>query len=204
MPEMLWLPNPPDGTQICMGFDGSKNNDFTALACETIDGFSFTPRWNDDKRAAVWDPSLTNGRIPHGDVAAAVDELMGRYKVKRFYCDPQDWDTDIENWGLLYGVETVITWPTNTVSRMHPELVRFEEDLIEGLIKHDGCPIATTHAANARKKAQPGQKYTIEKPNEHQKIDQIMARVLAHTAARDSIAAGWATEKPKSKVRVWR
>jgi hypothetical protein len=204
MPEMLWLPNPPPKTQICLGFDGSKNNDFSAISAETIDGFSFTPRWNDDDRPTMWDPSKTGGRIPHGDVAAAVDELMTRYSVKRFYCDPQDWETDIENWALLYGAETVITWPTNRVTAMHAELVRFEEDLIERRIKHDGCPIATSHMANARKKAQPGQKYTIEKPNEHQKIDMVMARVLAHTAARDSIAAGWAVEKPRAKTRVWR
>jgi phage terminase large subunit-like protein len=204
MPEMVWLPNPPPKTPICLGFDGSKNNDFTAISAETIDGFSFTPRWNSDERPTMWDPAKTGGRIPHGDVAAAVDELMQRYSVKRFYCDPQDWDTDIENWALLYGAETVITWPTNRVTAMHAELVRFEEDLIERRIKHDGCPIATSHMANARKKAQPGQKYTIEKPNEHQKIDMVMARVLAHTAARDSIAAGWAVDKPRPKTRVWR
>ena len=204
MPATTWLPNPPDGTQICLGFDGSQNNDWTAIGAETIDGFSFTPRWNDDARRTVWDPSLTNGRIPHGEVAVAVEELMTRYRVKRFYCDPQDWETDIENWALAHGAERVITWPTNTVSRMHPELVRFREDLIEGVITHDGDPVAATQAANARKKAQPGQKYTIEKPNEHQKIDLIMARVLAHTAARDSLAAGWSIEKPKSKARVWR
>jgi phage terminase large subunit-like protein len=204
MPDMLWLPNPPDGTDICLGFDGSKNNDFTAIAGETIDGFSFTPRWGDEQVATVWDPANSNGRIPHGEVAVAVEEMFRRYKVKRFYCDPQDWDTDIETWALAYGVETVIQWPTNVVSRMHPELVRFEEDLIEGRIKHDGCPITVGAAANARKKPQPGQKFTIEKPNEHQKIDAIMTRVLAHTAARDSIAAGWTPTQARKKARVWR
>lgn len=205
MPETLWLPNPPDGTDICLGFDGSKNNDWTALGAETIDGFSFTPRWGDDPdQPSVWDPAVTNSRIPHSEVAAVVDELMKRYRVKRFYCDPQDWNTDIENWALEYGAETVIEWPTNNVTKMHAELVRFEEDLIEGLISHDGCPIAAQHASNARKSGRPGQRFIIEKPHEHQKIDVLMARVLAHTAARDSIAAGWTVKKPRSKVRVWR
>lgn len=202
MPGQPWLPNPPDGTDICLGFDGSKNNDWTAIGAETIDGFSFTPRWGDDKRATIWDPSLTNGRIPHMEVAAAVDELFSRFKVRRFYCDPQDWDTDIDNWGVSHGIETVVTWPTNKVTAMHAELVRFEEDLIEGLITHDGDPVAATHAANARKAGRPGQKFIIEKPNEHQKIDVLMARVLAHTAARDAIASGWTITK-KSRVRVW-
>jgi phage terminase large subunit-like protein len=204
MPEMVWLPNPPDGADICLGFDGSKNNDWTAIAGETIDGFSFTPHWGDEQIPTVWDPANSNGRIPHGEVAVAIEELFRRYKVKRFYCDPQDWETDIETWALAYGVETVIVWPTNVVSRMHPELVRFEEDLIERRIRHDGCPITVGAAANARKKPQPGQRFTIEKPNEHQKIDALMARVLAHTAARDSIAAGWTATKARSKVRVWR
>lgn len=204
MPGQLWLPNPPDGTPICLGFDGSLNNDFTAIGAETMDGYSFTPRITTDGVPSVWDPREHGGRIPHGEVAAAVDELFGRFDVVRFYCDPEDWDTDIENWALEHGAEHVIVWETNRVKQMYEELRRFENDLREGRIRHDGCPIATQHVSNARKVPRPAQRYVLSKPNENQKIDVAMARVLAHTAKSDAVAAGWEPQKKRSKVRVWR
>ena len=36
--EMVWLPNPPRGTQITAGFDGSEYEDWTALKCVTRGG----------------------------------------------------------------------------------------------------------------------------------------------------------------------
>jgi hypothetical protein len=204
MPRMRWLPNPPPRTPICLGFDGSLNNDWTAIGAETIDGFSFTPRWGPDLQPTVWNPAEHGDRIPHGEVDAAVAELFDRYRVERMYCDPEDWESDIEDWSLRHGAEHVITWPTNNVSKMYPELVRFERDLSEGRIRHDGDPIASLHIGNAKKVGKPGQKYLLGKPNEHQKIDAAMARILAHTAARDSLTAGWVAQKPRNTVRVYR
>jgi hypothetical protein len=60
----MWLPNPEPGAAVCLGFDGSETNDWTALAAETIDGYSFTPRYGPDERPAVWAPAEWNGRIP--------------------------------------------------------------------------------------------------------------------------------------------
>lgn len=191
MPEMLWLPNPLDGVQVSMGFDGSENNDWTAIQAETIDGFSFTPRYGPDQRPTVWNPAEWGGFIPRGEVHAAVDELFGRYKVARFYADPHDWFSEIGDWAMKYGEEHVFEWPTNQVSRMYPEIRRFEIDMAQGRMTHDGCPIATVHAANAKKIAKPGQKYVLGKPADHQKIDVIMAKILAHTAASDAHEAGW-------------
>lgn len=202
--QQLWLPNPPDGTPITLGFDGSRNNDWTCLAAETMTGHSFTPRWGKDGHGAWWDPKEHGDRIPHGEVSAAVDEMFDRFDVVRMYCDPEDWETDIEGWALEYGAERVIIWPTNRVQPMYDELRRFEADLMEGRITHDGCPVAARHFDNARRVAKTGQRYLIGKPNEVQKIDMAMARILAHTAKADAVADGWEPRKPRSKVRVWR
>ncbi len=204
MPGLPWLPNPPDGSNICLAFDGSLNNDWTALGAETMDGYSFTPRIGDDEIPTFWDPAAHGGRIPHGAVDAAVDEIFSRFNVARMYCDPQDWETDIETWAIRHGPERVITWPTNRVTQMYAEIRRFEADLVEGRIRHDGCPIASLHVGNAKKVGKPGQKYILAKPNEAQKIDGAMVRILAHTAVREAISDGWEPPKPRSKVRVWR
>jgi hypothetical protein len=42
------------------------------------------------------------------------------------------------------------------------------------------------------------QQYVLGKPANHQKIDAIMARILAHTAASDARGDGW-TDTPKRR-----
>jgi len=202
MPERLWLPNPPDGTAICLGFDGSENNDWTAIQAETFDGFSFTPRYGPDSEPTIWNPAKWNGQIPRGEVHAAVDELFTRYRVERMYCDPQDWYTEIGEWALAHGSEHVFEWATNQVSRMFAEIKRFEIDLANQRIRHDGCPIAATHMRNARKAAKAGQKYVLIKPADHQKIDATMGRILAHTAASDAREGGWDPTPRRRRVIV--
>lgn len=198
--QRAWLPSPPDGTQICMGFDGSESDDWSAIQAETIDGVTFTPRYGPDRRPAVWNPAEWEGSIPRGEVHAAVDELFTTYKVNRFYCDPQDWYSEIGEWSLQHGENKVLEWATNRISKMFDEIKRFEIDLSTGRLKQDGCPLAAIAFANARKIAKPGQKYVLGKPSNHQKIDVAMARILAHTAASDARLDGWGEETDN---RMW-
>ncbi|MFC9786444.1 terminase [Rhodococcus sp. NPDC127528] len=191
MPQ-LWLPNPAPGTPVCVGFDGSENNDWTALRCETRDGLQFTPRYGPDQRPAIWNPDQWGGQIPRGEVHAAVDEIFTTWSVARMYCDPQDWYSEIGDWALKYGDEHVLEWATNRVDRMFHAIRRFETDLATGRITQDGCPLTFTAMANARKVAKPGQKYVLGKPADHQKIDPVMASIVAHEAAADAREAGWA------------
>ena len=202
MPEMLWLPNPEKGTQVCIGMDGSENDDWTALQCETITGLSFTPRYGPDKRPAIWDPAEWGGEIPRSEVHAAVDEVFTTFRVKRMYADPHGWYTEIGDWSLEYGEDRVFEWPTNKIDRMYSEIKRFEIDLAQGRITHDGCHVAAVHVANAKKKAKPGQKYVLDKPTNHQKIDVTMSKILAHAAVSDALKAGWAVEPPRRRIVV--
>lgn len=186
-----------DGALICLGFDGSENNDFTALRAETADGFQFTPTYGPDRRPTIWNPAEWGGQIPRQEVHAAVDELFDRYSVGRFYADPFDWRSEIGEWALAYGEKIVHEWATNRITPMYEALRRVETDLATHRLTHDACTYAATAAANARKKAQTSQRYTLTKPSEHQKIDAAMASVLAHEATQDALADGWG--KPTSR-----
>lgn len=197
-----WMPNPPDGTAITLGFDGSENNDWTAIQAETFDGYTFTPRYGPDDRPTIWNPAEWNGQIPRSEVHAAVDELFTRYRVERFYCDPNDWFSEIGDWSLLYGDNHVFEWPTNRIKAMYAEIKRFEIDLSTKRITHDGCPITAIHMANARKAAKAAQQYVLIKPADHQKIDAVMARILAHTAASDAREGGWDPTPKRRRVVV--
>lgn len=197
---MYWIENPPDGESICVGFDGSENNDFTVLRAETRDGFMFTPRYGPDGRPTIWNPAQWGGKTPRSEVMAAVDEIRTRYQIQRFYADPQDWRSEIGEWALHIGQDHVFEWPTNQIKRMYAAISRFEIDLAHGRITHDGCPLTALAMANAKKVAKTGQQYVLGKPSEHQKIDAAMATILAHEAAMDAHAKQWTQEKTRVVV----
>ena len=194
----------PDGTPISLGFDGSVSGDWTALRAETRDGHRFTPTYGPDKRPTVWNPAEWDGAIPRGEVIAAVSEMFSRYKVSRMYIDPRHWETHADTWALEHGEKVVAQWPTNQIGRMYPALTRFHVDLLERATTHDGCVLAKTAALNARKVAKPGDKYLLGKPSEHQKIDVLMADILAHEAASDMRAEGWADDTGPKYIRLAR
>lgn len=198
MPERVWDETQaevevPEGTEITLGFDGSASGDWTAIRACTIGRYRFTPTYGPDKRPTVWDPAQwPDGRIPRGEVDAAMREMFAKYKVKRLYIDPRHWETQADSWAEAFGEDVVVVWPTNIIGRMFPALVRYLEDSHEKITTHDADPVAQAHAFNARKVAKPGDKFILGKPSEHQKIDVLMADILAYEAAADAHATGWA------------
>lgn len=190
---------PADGAPICLGFDGSENNDWTAITAISMDGTVFIPTFGPDEQPTYWNPDEHGGRIPRDEVDAAVDELFSRYDVVRMYCDPQDWRSEIGDWSVRHGDERVFEWATNRVSQMFEALKTFETNLATGRVGHDGTKTLGIAVANARKVARPGQKYILGKATESQKIDIAMAMVLAHEAWVNAMALGWA---PREQNRV--
>lgn len=207
---MLWLPEPPDGTKVCGGFDGSENDDFTAIKLETFDGLIFTPRYGPDRLPTIWQPSLWQGRIPRAQVRVAWAELAQRFDFTgeaRVYCDPgfhdeSSWETDIETWATDLPDVSFVQWPTNSIRRMYPALKRFEADLAAGKVRHDGCPLTTAAMRNARKVPKRADTYVLGKPEQTQKIDAAVTSVLAHEAAADARASGWGM-KDETDTRVF-
>jgi hypothetical protein len=207
-----WIPDPlwaehgdpdrlvPEGAAVAGGFDGSENDDWTAIRLETQDGFRFTPRYGPNRRPAFWNPAEWGGSIPRGEVNAAVDEIGRRYRLRRFYCDPRDWRTEIGEWALKFGEEEVFEWSTYRIDAMFLALKRARNDLRAGRTTHDADPVAAQHVSNARMVAKPGDKYILGKPSPHQKIDIAMADTLAHEAAADLHAIGPEAWKPKARL----
>lgn len=194
---MLWLPEPPSGTSVCLAFDGSETSDFTVIKAETRDGLIFTPRWGAE--GTIWDPAQHGGRIPKAQVTEAVYDLFNRFDVRRMYCDPPYWGTEVEEWDQHIGDDRVIKWPTYRPVPMHSATERFLSDLNSGRLTHDGCPITSRHMANARMAPRKDGRYMLAKPDAARKIDAAVTTVLVHEAAADERAAGW-PESVKSQV----
>lgn len=204
----MWLPPPPEGTAVCGGFDGSENNDWTAIKLETREGLIFTPRYGADRLPTIWKPQDWNGKIPRGQIRAAWSEIVETYDLLRVYCDPgfhdeTSYETEIEEWATDWphpdGTPRFLSFPTTSPQRMYPAIRRFEADL--KWVTHDGCPITESHMRNARKIiARTGRTYTLGKPAAHQKIDAAVTSVICHEAAADQRAAGWAVEPDYAAV----
>lgn len=192
---MHWLPPPEPGTSVCGGFDGSDVDDATCIRLETREGFQFTPRYGPDRRPAIWLPAEWGGVTPRDQVHVAWREIAVTYRLRRVYCDPFKWATELDEWDAEHGPDVFVEWRTNRIRQMHEALDRFTTDLTTGALSHDGCPITTLHVQNARKKATSADAYILQKPTQHQKIDGAVTSVLAHEAAADERALGWADEE---------
>lgn len=198
---MDWLPEPAAGTQVCLGFDGSDVDDWTAIRGETVDGLSFTPRFGG--HPTIWNPAEhPDHRVPRQVVDAAVADLFDRFKVERMYCDPPGWQSELEEWARRHGETRVIRWETYRPAQMSAALERFVTDLRTGVIRHDGCPRTTAHVANAVKSTRRNDTYVLAKASKAQKIDAAMATVLAHEARADALTAGWGQHKPRRNRRM--
>jgi hypothetical protein len=199
-----WLPEPPAGTPVCLGFDGSDVDDWTAIQAETMDGFSFTPRIHAGSDVpTIWNPAeFHDHRVPRLSVDAAVDGLFDRFTVVRMYCDPPGWISEVDAWELRHGSEHVQRFETYRPRQMHAALERWVSDLKSGRIRHDGCPIASRHIGNAVKATRQNDTYVLAKASKAQKIDAAMGRVLAHEAASDALAAGWSEDSAPTYFRL--
>ena len=190
--------------RVCLGFDGSKSDDWTAIRLETLDMHQFTPTWNRDGeiRPAVWKPEEHNGRIPRDEVREAMSQIFARYDVVRGYYDPYWWDTEIAFWADQFGAKRVIEWHTASIKKMHAALERFRRDILdpESRLTHDTCPSTHSAAQNAIVRVRPGEAYILGKPDDAAKIDPIMSSTLAHEAVCDVLAAGLATDTTTLQV----
>jgi hypothetical protein len=95
--------------KVVLGFDGSYNNDSTALVGCTLDGHVFV--------VAVWEkPQGSRGDgwvVPREEVTATVDRAMRDYDVQVLACDPPGWHREIDEWSERYAKAITVMYPTN-------------------------------------------------------------------------------------------
>lgn len=176
-PDGLELP--PDGTDIAIGFDGSYNNDATALVGCTLDGHLF--------KIAVWE--RPNGAadtwvVPRDQVDTAVAHAFRRWKVRAMGMDRSRWVAEAQQWAERYGDAVVLDVPQHR-SRMVKASALFYTAVVQGLVTHDGDADLARHISNAVTKETPDGAY-ISKEGRHSplKIDLAVAAVIAYDVVK--------------------
>jgi phage terminase large subunit-like protein len=172
----------PDGADVCLGFDGSYNNDSTALvvvSCGETPHVDVVECWEKD---ALDGPDWV---VPIADVEASIRGACRRWQVREIVCDPFRWARTyqvLEAEGL-----PIVEYPQSP-SRMVPATQRFFEAVMNQGLSHSGDPRLARHVGNCVVKSDArGQRITKESKLSPRKIDLAMAAVMAFDRAATPI-----------------
>lgn len=167
-----------DGAQVCLGFDGSFNNDSTALvvvSCGEKPHIDVVECW--EKPAG----SGQDWAVPILDVEAAIRQACRRWQVREIVCDPFRWARTyqvLEDEGL-----PIVEYPQSP-SRMTPATQRFYEAVMNEGLTQSGDAVLARHIANAvLKQDSRGTRIVKEAKNSARKIDLAVAAVMAFDRA---------------------
>lgn len=185
------------GEEICLGFDGGKTDDATALVAIRIrDGFV--------QPLGVWEkpdgPAADDWQVDRVAVDSAVHDAFKVYRVQAFFADVALWESYIDSWSRDYGDQLGIR--AGALSAVGRDMRGDKKNLtlahealmgavLNGAIKHNGDPILTRHTLNARRATNNyGISFRKESRESPKKIDAYAAMFLAFTARREFLERG--------------
>lgn len=182
------LGQPPAGTRVWIGFDGSKSRDSTALWGCTAEGHVFKIAvWERDQRVPEW-------TVPRNKVDEAVDRAFHTWDVALMQCDPPRWERELEDWSERYPGR-VLAFDTAVSDRMAPAVGRFHDAVMDDKLTHDGDAVLTRHIGNARvKETRWGLVIEKEHKDSPRRIDAAVAAVLAHDGLTAPLAKATSKE----------
>lgn len=188
--QQAWLPHgewaalpesapPDDGTPVVLGFDGSFNNDTTAIVGVTVEE---TPRvWLVD----IWEKQpgdRDDWRVDIGAVEAKILESCGRWDVVEVACDPYRWARSME--ALAEAGVPITEYPSSSPARMVPSTAKFYDAVVSGQVSHDHNPTLARHLDNCVVKVDgKGPRVVKEHRGSPRKIDAAVAAIIAFDRA---------------------
>lgn len=184
----------PIHTMITLGFDGSLNDDATALIATHVEtGYQWP--------LGIWEapyPRAGEWEVPKAEVDAVLDEAFRTYDVRLMYADPSKWETWLAGWAGKYGAKRVIAWPTTLYRKMATTLRAYGNGINAGDVTNSGDRAFARHVGNAQKlplnfvddDGAPLWLIQKERPGSPHKIDAAMAGSMSWQARLDVIAGG--------------
>jgi len=135
--------NPADGARIVLSFDGSLNNDATALIGVTLEEKPHV------FVAGVWEKTLDDlpdWTVDFEEVENRIREIRKQYDVVEFAADDRHWKRTLE---MMFseGMNAVV-FP-QSAARMTPATNRFGQLIAMGGMTHDGNLRLREHVLNA-------------------------------------------------------
>lgn len=165
-----------DREAVVLGFDGSFNNDSTALVVCTVDGhLDVVEAWERPGGAAH------DWQVPIVDVEAAIRAACRRWTVREIACDPFRW---ARTYQVLESEQLPIVEFPQSPARMVPATQRFFEAVLNETLTHSGDPRLARHIDNCVLKIDArGSRLAKETRASSRKIDLAVAAVMAFDRA---------------------
>jgi len=167
----------PDGEDVVLGFDGSFNNDSTALVVVAPRKFTDTPHVD---VVECWEKPVDASNawtVPILEVEDAIRAACRRWQVREIVCDPYRWSRTyqiLESEGL-----PVVEFPQSP-QRMIPATTRFYEAVLNKTITHSGDKRLARHLSNCIVRTdQRGSRISKDAKGSPRKIDLAVAAVMA-------------------------
>lgn len=166
----------PPKRGVVLGFDGSRNQDTTALLACTVEPdpkLIVIQVWEKprDKVAAM------SWHVPREEVKEAIRDCCRKWDVREVAADEYIWVSELEE--LLEEGVPVVAFP-QTMMRMGPATQRFYELVTNQRLSHDGNKTLARHIGNAQIKTDArGSRLAKDAPNSPRKIDAAVAAVMA-------------------------
>lgn len=181
----------PDGADVVLGFDGSYNNDCTALVAVEI---AEKPHID---TVELWEAPLQQAeewKVPILDVEQAIREACRRWQVREIACDPFRW---ARSYQILEGEGLPIVEFPQSPARMTPATQSFFEAVINHQLSHSGDERLARHIGNAVLKVD-ARGMRVQKENKHssRRIDLAVAALMAFERAR------WHFGQPQQEALV--
>jgi phage terminase large subunit-like protein len=177
--EVVEAPEPSDGLQIVLGFDGSFSGDCTTIVAATVED---KPKvWP----VAVWEKQPTDRddwRVDISEVEAEIMRTCGQYNVLEVACDPFRWQRSMD--ALAASGVPIVEYPSTSPARMVSACAKFYDAVMAGNMTHDGNPILERHLDNcATKVDRLGPRIVKEHRGSPRKIDAAVSAVIAFDRA---------------------
>jgi phage terminase large subunit-like protein len=173
----------PDGTDVVLGFDGSTNNDSTAIvvvSCTEVPHIDVVECWERPEGA-----DREDWKVPIVDVEAAIRAACRRWRCREVVADPFRWARSLQ---LLESEGLPITEYPQTAARMTPATQRFYEAVMNKTVTHSGDPRLARHISNAVLKVDSrGQRIVKETTYSPRKIDLAVSAVMAFDRAAQPV-----------------
>lgn len=192
------------GDEICMGFDGSKTDDATALVAIRISDNLIVPLgiWQNPDPSQKW-------HVPVAEVESEVHLAFAAYRVRAFFSDTAYWESQVDDWSDMYREQLLIKASSRSTvgfdmrgnkARIAQTTEAFVGSIVDGRLRQNGHRLMRTHVLNTRRRANSyGLYFGKETSFSTRKIDGFAAGFLAYMALTAYAESGKTPAKEYSR-----
>lgn len=167
----------PDGAEVVLGFDGSFNNDSTALVVVECPTDETTPHVDVVNAWEKPQGAMNDWAVPIFDVEDEIRAACRRWQVREIVCDPYRWSRTYQ---VLEGEGLPVVEFPQSPARMVPATQRFYEAVLNKTLTHSGDQRLARHIGNTVVRTDNrGSRISKDAKASPRKIDLAVSAVMA-------------------------